>query len=131
MGHWRLMMSSDKLHAADLLGRDCNVQIEKVIQGEYPDHQDARAKIFKPDVYFKDKKKPLGLNSTNARMITKLLGSADTAKWVGKTITIYPTMTMAFGEEQECIRVRPKLPEAGETHATERHGQRGPEDKIK
>lgn len=108
MPHWRLLMTSDKLHAADLQGRDCVVVIERVTQGEYTDHDGKR--VLKPDVHFRGKKKPLGLNSTNARTISKLLGSNKTEDWHGKAITIYPTTTMAFGEEHECIRVRPRLP---------------------
>lgn len=111
MPHWRLMMSSDKLCAADLLGRDCNVVVAKVTRGEYPDHENPQRKIFKPDLHFVGKEKPLGLNSTNARAIAKLIGTNDTDKWTGKVITIYPTTTRAFGEEHECIRIRPKLPD--------------------
>lgn len=106
--HWRLLMSSDKLHAADLQGRDADVTIEKVAQGEYTDQRGK--KIKKPDLYFRGKSKPLGLNSTNARSIAKLVGSNDTEKWIGKTITIYPTITDAYGEQVECIRIRPRLP---------------------
>jgi hypothetical protein len=108
--HWRNMMSSDKLHAADLMGKDATVVIETVKQGEYPDLVDSSKKILKPDLYFKGKKKPLGLNSTNARAIAKLLGSPNTEQWVGKAITLYPTVTRAFGEEHECIRIRNRLP---------------------
>lgn len=110
MPHWRLMMSSDKLHAADLQGKDAIVVIERIEQGEYPDMEDARKKVLKPDLYFRGKKKPLGLNSTNARSITRLLGSPNTETWIGKAITLYPTTTRAYGEEHECIRVRPRLP---------------------
>lgn len=117
MSHWRTMMSSDKLHAADLLGRECTVVIGAVRQGEYPDLEDAKKKILKPDVYFVGKVKPLGLNSTNARAITKLIGSPDTDRWIGKAITIYPTTTRAFGEEFECVRVKNKLPDAKTTEA--------------
>lgn len=115
--HWRTMMSSDKLHAADLLGRDQTVTIEKVLQGEYPDLEDSKKKILKPDVYFVGKKKPLGLNSTNARAISKLLGSHKTEDWIGKSITLYPTTTRAFGEEHECIRIRNRLPTPGQKQA--------------
>jgi hypothetical protein len=108
--HWRMMMTSDKLHAADLQGKDRVVVIEAVKQGEYPDHEDSSKKVYKPDVYFRGKQKPLGLNSTNARAIAKLLGSSKTEDWIGKAITIYPTTTRAFGEEHECIRVRQRLP---------------------
>jgi hypothetical protein len=129
MPHWRHMMSSDKLHAADLMGKEHTVVIEKVLQGEYPDLEDAKKKIMKPDVYFRGKKKPLGLNSTNARAISKLIGSSRTEDWIGKAITIYPTTTRAFGEEHECIRVKNKRPnekdasEAARAPATAPAGQ--------
>jgi hypothetical protein len=116
MPHWRLMMSSEKHHAAELNGKDHDVEIERVIQGEYKDH--LGKKIKKPDLYFKGKAKPLGLNATNAKTIAKLCGSNDTARWIGKVITIYPTITEAYGEQVECIRVRPKLPANGNTPRT-------------
>jgi hypothetical protein len=111
MPHWRHMMSSDKLHAADLMGKEHTVVIEKVMQGEYPDLEDPKKKLLKPDVYFRGKKKPLGLNSTNARTISKVLGSPRTEDWIGKAITLYPTTTRAFGEEHECIRIKNKRPD--------------------
>lgn len=106
--HWRLMMTSDKLHAAELQGKDHDVEIERVAQGKYKDHRGQEIK--KPDLYFKGKAKPLGLNATNAKTIAKLLGSNDVTKWIGRVITIYPTVTDAYGDQVECIRVRPKLP---------------------
>ena len=108
MPHWRLLMTSDKLHAADLQGRDCTVEIERVTQGEYTDNKGKKVK--KPDLWFKGKSKPLGLNATNAKTIARLLGSNNTEQWIGKAITLYPTTTDAYGEQVECIRVRPKLP---------------------
>jgi hypothetical protein len=118
MPHWRTMMSSDKLHAADLLDKEHVVTIERVTRGEYPDLEDAKKKIYKPDVYFVGKSKPLGLNSTNARQISKLLGSSKTEDWIGKSIIIYPTTTRAFGEEHECIRVKNRLPPAPQKQQT-------------
>lgn len=125
MPHWRHMMTSDKLHAADLMGREVTVQIERVVQGEYPDHEDPKKKVLKPDVYFKGKKKPLGLNSTNARAISRLVGSPRTEDWIGRWITLYPTTTRAFGEEHECIRVRNKLPKEDQG-PTKRHRENPP-----
>jgi hypothetical protein len=110
MPHWRHMMSSDKLYAADLMGREHTVEIDRVVQGEYPDMEDPKKKLLKPDVWFVGKKKPLGLNSTNARAISALLGTPVTEEWAGRFITLYPTTTRAFGETHECIRVKNRLP---------------------
>lgn len=108
MPHWREMMTSDKLFAVDLDGKDRIVTIVRVVQGEYPDFEDPKRKLKKPDVYFKEFTKPLGLNSTNARAISRLFGSPKTEEWIGKRLVLYPTITKAFGEEHECIRVRNK-----------------------
>ena len=65
-----------------------------------------------PVVYFsnvRDKKKSLVLNATNAKTISKLYGRHIEA-WAGKPIAIFATKTLAFGEEVECIRVRPTAP---------------------
>lgn len=110
MPHWREMMSSDKLYAADLDGQERIVTITRVVQGEYPDHENPNKKLKKPDVFFREFSKPLGLNSTNARAISKLLGSPKTENWIGRQITLYPTETKAFGEMHECIRVKNRLP---------------------
>ena len=125
MPHWRHMMSSDKLHADDLVDREHAVTIERVVQGEYPDLEDPKKKLYKPDVWFVGKKKPLGLNSTNARAISRLLGSNRTEDWPGRTITLYPTTTRAFGEEHECIRVKNKLPKE-DTGPTRRQRENPP-----
>ena len=68
-----------------------------------------------PLLYFsnvRDKKKPMVLNATNAKAIIKLYGS-QIEKWPGKRIALYATKTLAFGEEVDCIRVRPEVPPAG------------------
>jgi len=117
MTHWRHMMDDTYLHAADLRDQERVVVIEKITQGTFPDFEDPKAKKRKPVIWFKGKKKPLGLNSTNARQIAKLLGSPVVEQWIGKAIIIYPTTTRAFGEEWECIRVKNRLPSAQQTAA--------------
>ena len=43
-------------------------------------------------------------------MIQKLAKSPYIEDWLGLTITIYATTTKVAGEEVECLRVRPVLP---------------------
>ena len=65
-----------------------------------------------PVLYFtntRDRKKGLVLNVTNAKTIIKLYGR-HVEKWTGKAIAIYAARTLAFGEEVDCIRVRPEAP---------------------
>jgi len=57
----------------------------------------------------RDKKKSLVLNVTNAKTLIKLYGK-HIEEWKGKAIAIYATRTLAFGEEVDCIRIRPVSP---------------------
>lgn len=111
MPHWALMMSSDHLRCADLLGEQRLVTIVRVTQGEFASMDDPRKKLKKPELHMREYDKPLGLNSTNARAITKLLGSPRTEDWIGRSIILVPTTTKAFGEVHECIRIANRLPQ--------------------
>ena len=111
MAHWKSMMDSEFMFAFDLQGKDVTVTIEKVKAGELSGSGGKKAK--KPLCYFAESKsgKPLALNSTNCKTIAALYGN-DTDAWTGKRITLYPTTTSFGSETLECIRVRPKVPEA-------------------
>lgn len=103
------MMDRDYLFAFDLQGRDCTVTIQKVTGGEIKGTGGKKSK--KPLCYFRESKdgRPLGLNSTNCKVIAAMYGN-DTAQWVGKRVTLYPTTTQFGSETVDCIRVRPGVP---------------------
>lgn len=111
MPHWKTMTDHNYLHAGDLQGRDVTVKIARIQAGKLEGGGGRKANM-KPICYFVGKDKPLALNATNCKTIAKLYGSPNTDDWVGKSITLYPTMTSMGSEEVECIRVRPKVPEA-------------------
>lgn len=54
--------------------------------------------------------KPMICNSTNAKSITKALGSPYVEDWSGKHITLYVAKVRAFGETVDALRVRPDAP---------------------
>lgn len=109
MPHWKSLMDREYMYAFDLQGKDCTVTIEKVSQGELTALGGRKSK--KPLCFFREgrEKKPLALNSTNCKTIAALYGN-DTADWIGKRITIYPTTTTMAGDTVDCIRVRPSVP---------------------
>lgn len=109
MPHWKSMMDRDYMYAFDLAGKDVTVTIDRVTAGELTAMGGRKSK--KPLCWFKEgrEKKPLALNSTNCKAIAQLYGN-DTAEWIGKRITIYPTQTQMAGETVDCIRVRPQAP---------------------
>lgn len=59
--------------------------------------------------------KPMILNSTNMKMITKVLGTPYIEGWAGKKIQIGVKKVKAFGDIVDALRVRDFLP--GETTA--------------
>jgi hypothetical protein len=65
-----------------------------------------------PFVYFKGKKKPLGINATNGATIARLAGSPKTERWHGLAITLHVIVTDVQGEPRDAIRVRPKAARA-------------------
>ena len=63
--------------------------------------------------------KPLVLNATNLKAISKALGSEYIEDWYGKRITLTVKKVKAFGEFHNAIRVAvtaPKLPELTPSH---------------
>lgn len=54
--------------------------------------------------------KPMILNSTNQKMLAKLMGSPFIENWYGRPFTIYVANIRVGGEPTECLRIRPTLP---------------------
>jgi hypothetical protein len=52
--------------------------------------------------------KPMILNMTNSKSITKLYGPY-VEDWAGKQITLYASTAKLAGESVECLRIRPQV----------------------
>lgn len=65
--------------------------------------------------------KPLICNVTNAKSITKAIGSPYVEEWANQKITLYTATVNAFGEEVEAVRVRPKQPKTTKPELTPEH----------
>jgi hypothetical protein len=48
---------------------------------------------------FREFDKPMILNSTNAQLTAKFLGSEETEDWVGKQVVLYDDPTVSYGGE--------------------------------
>ena len=106
MPDYRTFFDRDYIGAWDLPG-DVTVTISKV-EGRELISAGGR-KTRKPVVWFEGKEKGLALNKTNSKIIATLYGN-DTAGWVGKRVTLYPTKTSMGPETVDCVRVRPTVP---------------------
>jgi len=63
---------------------------------------------------FVGKEKVLGLNVTNARRISQLIGTGTIEDWAGYRIRLFVDQTDMDGKTVDCIRVFPDLPEQPE-----------------
>lgn len=105
--HWKQLVNLDYIGAYSLNGQDLSVEITNVevrrVKGEGGKEEDCTVADLKGQ-------KPMIINRTNAKSITKLYGSPFIEDWVGKIITIFPTTTKVAGDIVECVRIRPVVP---------------------
>lgn len=106
--HWKKLTNPDYLGAyAFNPGEEKIVTIESVGQEELIG-SDGRASLC--IVAHLIGEKPLVLNKTNCKAISKLLGTPYIEEWAGARITLTVQKVKAFGEDVEAVRVKPKLP---------------------
>lgn len=107
--HWRALINSKYLNHAALDGKHCTVTIREVrklvpIVGE-KGREDSRSLLF-----FEGKDKPLVVGVKVCAMIASMHGD-DYTGWIGKRITIYPTIEEMQKGPTGCVRVSPKKPD--------------------
>jgi hypothetical protein len=118
MPHYRTMLTSDNLCAADLwveekgAYREIVVEIDHVKRGEVVGEKGRKKGMpfahLKAPSTGRALSKPLGLNATNCRTLTSIAGSPDVAKWKGMLITLFVTKTEVGRETVDAIRIRPE-----------------------
>lgn len=106
--HWRKLTNPNYLgsYAFDP-GEEKIVTIDHVSQEELTDDKGQKKMAIVAHLVGE---KPLVLNQTNCRSITKLLHTPYIEAWAGARITLVVQWVKAFGEDVEAVRVKPKLP---------------------
>jgi hypothetical protein len=61
-------------------------------------------------LHWAEKEKPMVLNATNAKIISRLLNSPYIDDWIGKRIVLGVETVSAFGERVDAVRVQSKQP---------------------
>jgi hypothetical protein len=109
--HWKVLVNPNYIGAymvqSDLTVRITSV-VREVVKGE-------NGKSEECTVAHLEGTKPLILNRTNSKTITRIYGTPFIEDWVGKWITLFPTTTKVAGETVECLRIRPTKPVQGGT----------------
>lgn len=103
LGSWDVPDGSDLILTIDYVARD-DVQNEKGHEKKLTIH-------FRESGY-----KPMICNTTNAKAISKAYNSTKVEDWESKKIAIYKATISAFGQTQECLRVRDYAPKSDELY---------------
>lgn len=111
--HWREIKQTDYLGGHDLNDgeggfKDIIVTIKKAHKRKVSDiHGDETDELV---LEFADATKPMILNVTNSRTLSKLFKSSYIEDWAGKEIIIGTEKVKAFGEVHDALRIRNRLP---------------------
>lgn len=111
--HWKKLVNPDYLGSYALEpGKDMTLTIKscglEMITGS------SGKKEEKMVMHFMENVKPMIVNRTNSKTITKLYKTPYIEQWSGKKIILYARQITAFGEEVDALRIRdyePKAPE--------------------
>lgn len=117
--HWKKLTHPDYIGAYELMKGDTNVELNvkietvrrEIVTG--PDGKKEECTIMTIPPH-----KPMILNSTNQKNLTKAIGSPFIEDWSGKTVTLFVAKVKAFGETVDALRIKDqlaqvKLPEFG------------------
>ena len=108
--HWKKLHNPDYLGAYALTpGQDLIATI-KAVGNEIVIGADGKKEECMVMHFAERDVKPMIVNSTNAKTITKLLKTPYIEQWAGSKIQIYSAEIKAFGETVDALRIRPFLP---------------------
>lgn len=105
----KVMHPNDYLAAIEFKGRDVTLTIKAVAHEELT--MAGGKKDTKPVLSFNETKKRFICNKTNASSIASMYGK-QALEWIGKRVTLYPTTTAVGKKQEDCIRVRERVPDA-------------------
>ena len=106
--HWKQLVNKVYLGCYSLPnGEDLTLTINKVVKEEITG---VREKHQERAVLYLKNQKPMILNVTNFKTLTKLFGSPYVEDWAGKSFTVFASTTKYAGETVEALRIREKAP---------------------
>jgi hypothetical protein len=116
MTHWKQNFDYKYTGAYELEeGQQKTVEIMKTGKEEVTGSDGKKTLCFV--AYFRNEKKPMVLNKTNCKIISKLYGN-DFEKWIGKKITIHSEQVKAFGSVVDALRVIMQQPKEKQIDAS-------------
>ena len=108
--HFKRLVNPDYLGAYSLEpGQDMILTIKQVRKEEITGTGGKKEECIV--CHWAEDQKPMILNVTNCKTISKMLKTPYIEKWAGHRVQIYATTTRMGGETVECLRIRDKEPE--------------------
>lgn len=124
---------SASFKADDLEGDEITLTIASYIIKEFEQEDKKTGEHYrqpKPIISFKETDKTLVCNKTNREAIAYGLGTKEMDEWVGKQITLFPTVTSFGNDTVPCIRVRVLKANKGKPKFLKQSENPGPDDEI-
>lgn len=107
--HWKKLHNPDYLGAYSLDEQKDIILTIKKIQLEKVTGADGKKEECMV-MHFIENQKPMIVNATNAKTITKLYKTPYIEEWENRKIQIFIDKVKAFGEVVEALRIRPFIP---------------------
>lgn len=106
--HWKKLTNPNYIGAHDLQpGQELTVVIENIRNEVVKNFEGGKLKEETCIVaYFKGAKKPMILNKTNCKIITRIYDTPYIEDWLGKKITLYAAKISVAGEPMDALRVK-------------------------
>ena len=108
--HWRKLTNPDYLGSYAFQPGEEKTLTMKEVKRELVYNPSGSGKEECTVVYFEEDVKPLILNATNAKMISKVWGTPYIEDWPGHKIILKVKKISAFGEMVDAVRVSPDRP---------------------
>lgn len=120
--HWKKLTNPDYLGAyslyvngerSELTVKIKSVSVKKVKGSDGKDQECMVAEL--------EGHKPMVINRTNAKTISRIYGTRFIEDWAGKYITLYIADVRAFGNDEEALRIKQQVPEVKRPELTPNH----------
>lgn len=108
--HWKKLNNPDFLGSYAFQPGEEKVLTIKEVKREMAYNQSKGSKEECTVVHFQEDVKPLILNTTNSKAITKVCGTPYIEDWPGCRIILKVKRISAFGEMVDAVRVAPERP---------------------
>ena len=103
--HWKKLTNPDYLGAYDFQQGEERIVTIKDVKRQVVNGADGKKEECTV-VYFEENYKPMIMNATNQKQITKLAETPYIEQWSGKSFKIVVTKIKAFGEFVDALRIK-------------------------